>query len=343
MSPSPTARVTPTTTPAGVKIFSDNFETAFSGWTTVAPVTWYTGTPKNGTHSILLQTTAAIKRTVSTVGYKDISVSFYLGANSLDSSAENMQMTWYDGSVWTVLAQITDGTEDNALHIYQCTLPTAAANNPNFAVKFKLNGSSTDDYGYVDNVTVKGELEPTVTPTDTPTPTVTPTPTETPTPTPTPTLAPMSTPTPTVTPTPSPSPTPIPGNSGSAFIPNYYCSQLGEITCIFISNITNSDISVKVTLFKNDGTILTGYTSCLGFFNNFKNNLTDCSASFTLGPNKSGYLIIGIPVASNGYGIIQWNQNSNNVKGLVAHGQYFFDSNGIRERYSIPINAGLPF
>ncbi|HEX3046122.1 MAG TPA: hypothetical protein VHY08_15310 [Bacillota bacterium] len=210
-------------TPHGPKIFSDDFEGKFSGWTLVDPVTWFKGSPSHGAHSIQLQITGAIQRTISTVGYNEINISFEMGADSLDSSDENMQMLWFDGSDWNVLAEIDAGDDDNLLHEYQFPLPKSAENNPDFAIRFQLNGNSMDDYGFVDDVLIRGEKgvsrlsstptsQQTPTPTSTVTPTFTPRSTNTPTSTVTPTSTPRSTntPTSTVTPTSTPRPTNTP-------------------------------------------------------------------------------------------------------------------------------------
>jgi PKD repeat protein len=145
-----------------VTIFSDDFEAEFSGWTTYDTVEWYTGSPKNGTHSIRLRRDGTIEQTIPTAGYQNISVSFYLGAYSLDNANENVQALWYDGVDWTVLKQIDNGDpeEDQQLHYFSYSLPAGANENPNFALQFRINGSGTGDYGYVDDVVVEGEEAP---------------------------------------------------------------------------------------------------------------------------------------------------------------------------------------
>jgi PKD repeat protein len=141
----------------GDALFSDDFEAALAGWTQSGDVTWYTGSPRLGTHGVRLRVTGSIQKTVSTSGYQGITVSFYMGAYSLDNANENMQALWYNGSTWTVLKQISDGApeEDNKLHYFQFSLPVGADDNAAFALRFKLNGSGTGDYGYVDNVVVQ--------------------------------------------------------------------------------------------------------------------------------------------------------------------------------------------
>jgi PKD repeat protein len=140
----------------GDALFSDDFEAALS-WTQSGNVTWYTGSPKLDTHGVRLRVTGSIEETISTSGYQGITVSFYMGAYSLDNANENMQALWYDGSTWTVLKQINnnDPEEDNHLHYFEFSLPVGADDNTDFALRFKLNGSGTGDYGYVDNVVLQ--------------------------------------------------------------------------------------------------------------------------------------------------------------------------------------------
>ena len=149
------------TAPTGTTIFSDNFD-ASQSWTPTGDVTWYTGTPHNGTHAIRLRATGSIDKSVSLAGYQNVTLSFQMGANSLDSSAENLQALYWDGTTWQVAAQIDNGSanENNLLNPYTITLPAAVNNLSSFALRFKLNGSSTNDQGYVDDVTVTGTAIP---------------------------------------------------------------------------------------------------------------------------------------------------------------------------------------
>ena len=147
---------------APVTIFTDDFEVAFAGWTLGGTPDWYVGSPMNGTHSIRLRKTDSITKTVDTSGHTSITVSFYLGAFSLDNAAENVQALWYDGATWRILKQINDGDpeEDKKLHYFQYSLPSGASDNSAFALRFVVNGDATNDYGYVDDVLVQGEPIP---------------------------------------------------------------------------------------------------------------------------------------------------------------------------------------
>ncbi len=142
----------PSTDP--VTLFTDSFEQSLS-WTKAGDTSWYTGSPKAGTHSVRLRRTGSIEKAVSLAGYKSASVSFKMGANSLDGS-EYAQALYYNGSSWVELARINNGSqnENKALNPYTVALPAATDNLASFALRFKLNGSGTGDYLYVDDVTV---------------------------------------------------------------------------------------------------------------------------------------------------------------------------------------------
>ncbi len=141
-----------------VSIFSDDFETGITGWSTSDVVEWYSGTPHNDLYSVRLRRDGAIQRTISTVGYTNLNVSFYLGAYSLDRSTEYAEAHWYDGSGWTLLKRINNGDpeEDRALHYFEYSLPASADGNASFALRFRIVASGTGDYGYVDDVVVQG-------------------------------------------------------------------------------------------------------------------------------------------------------------------------------------------
>jgi hypothetical protein len=146
-----------TTQKAPQTIFTDTFETALN-WTKVGAVTWYTGTPKVGTHAARLQTTASIEKAISLANYSNITVSFRMGANSLDTSSENVQALYYNGTSWITLTTIANGSanENNQLNPYTFTLPATMNNKSTFKLRFKINGSAVDDYAFVDEVKVGG-------------------------------------------------------------------------------------------------------------------------------------------------------------------------------------------
>jgi hypothetical protein len=139
-------------------ILSEDFDSGLSGWTITGDVSSYVGSPKSGAQSIQMKGGGQIKRTIPTTGYKTITVSFALGASSIESG-EEVQVLWSsDGASWTMLKKIEDGDpeEDNQLHDFTYTLPATASNNPDFTLWFRNTGTGSNDYGYVDNVVVSG-------------------------------------------------------------------------------------------------------------------------------------------------------------------------------------------
>jgi PKD repeat protein len=140
-------------------IFSDNFNAALSPlWIAGGTPDWYAGTPKNGSHSIQLVQTERITRTISTAGYTNIILSCALGARSLEpGETVQAQYSTDGGTNWIMWAQINDWEDDNALHNFpSIALPSSANNNPNFMLRFRIYGSGTGDYGYIDDVQVAG-------------------------------------------------------------------------------------------------------------------------------------------------------------------------------------------
>jgi len=140
-------------------LFSDGFETGIVGWSLNPRVDWLLGVPSNGTYCVRLRLDGYMERTVSTVCYDNVTVSFYMGANSIEAG-ETVRALWYNGASWTVLKSIGDGDpeEDGALHYFQYTLPAGAANNANFGIRFEINGNSNGDMGYVDDVVVAADI-----------------------------------------------------------------------------------------------------------------------------------------------------------------------------------------
>jgi len=141
-------------------IFSDDFEAGFSGYTTTGNVNWNGPgvPPANGNYAIRIRQVGTVSRTISTVGYTSINVSFYLAA-TVNVGGEYVNAAWYDGTTWTVLHQINNGDpeEDSQLHLFTYALPAGAQNNAAFALRFTLVGSSMNDRGYIDDIVVTGK------------------------------------------------------------------------------------------------------------------------------------------------------------------------------------------
>ena len=148
--------ITATSGGGTVTIYSDNFNNGVTGWTTEPDArSCYCSSPSN--YLINLRSGGAMWRTISTVGYSSIQVTYLLGVTSLEAG-EKQEVLWYNGSTWTVIDTIADGDpdEDGVRRIYQFTLPAGANNNANFAIKFDQTADLWDDNSFLDDLVIEG-------------------------------------------------------------------------------------------------------------------------------------------------------------------------------------------
>lgn len=146
-------------------------------------------------------------------------------------------------------------------------------------------------------------------------------------------------------------------NSGMATIPYFYASDgtYYSSSVYFISNVTEEPITVTITLYKEDGTILTdtdndsttGTIRGTNFssYSEYSDINSPSSLTVTLNGLESGYLSICSSTLSFGHGVIKWNQDSNALYGLVSHGYMYQKRNSTDQtsRTAIDINNSQPF
>jgi len=140
-------------------IFADNFEAGISGWAITGTPDWFSGAPADGTHCAQIAKRESLQRTLSTRGYDSVTVSFSLGAKGLSKKHSRVDLSWFNGTSWTVLARISkpDPTADGQLHPFDLTLPASAADNARFALRVALTGQiGTSDRGYIDDIVISG-------------------------------------------------------------------------------------------------------------------------------------------------------------------------------------------
>lgn len=137
--------------------FSSNFNASFNGWARSGNVTRNSIASTIGSHSIQLKGPANMTRAISTRGYENVTLVIYLGAKAYES-AEQLKVSWWDGSAWRVLLVIRNGTarENARLNKLQIKLPAAAADNPNFKIRIQQISADSNDYGYVDELRLVG-------------------------------------------------------------------------------------------------------------------------------------------------------------------------------------------
>jgi hypothetical protein len=139
-------------------------------------------------------------------------------------------------------------------------------------------------------------------------------------------------------------------STGKAVIPAYLTSSSAK-TVFSVSNITDEQISVTVTLYEKDGTIITDdNSSSAGRITgsnllNYDDQNTDSTLTFTLDAHCTGYFSTNYTSSVKfGYGVIQWQQDSNALLGLVVVGaENIYVDTDADSRYLVPVNNGLPF
>jgi PKD repeat protein len=148
-------------------IFSDGFETvrpSGNGWTETGTVNWGAYTPRHGNYDVQFMgggTAESIRRTISTAGNSNIIVSFAWSAQSLETGEYiRAEYSTNGGTSYTTLSQLNGPITvvPTTLTTYTSSaLPTAAEHDSNFVLRFIISASSsTNDYGYVDDVQVTG-------------------------------------------------------------------------------------------------------------------------------------------------------------------------------------------
>ena len=145
-------------------IFSDDFEAGLAAEWNPSNAEWYNSSPRRGLYSVRLSGGGSIERTISTELHTGITVSFYLGASELEAG-EYVMAKWSPdgGTTWTSLKEIAHvedpdapTEEDGRLRLYSFALPSDADDATDFRLRFELSGDAADDYGFVDDVVMKG-------------------------------------------------------------------------------------------------------------------------------------------------------------------------------------------
>jgi len=175
-------------------LFFDDFEAAnFAKWETPISPNWEVNFGSiTGVYGADVEGNTdgndAIRRSISTVGYDNLVLSYRFKADNLDTDAINhdevrVQYSTNGGASWVTIYSIADGEDDHidstetGLYHKFHALPGAASNNANFAIRFDPDLVGGPDEVWVDDVMVTGrEMGNTPPPPPPPTPTPTPPP-----------------------------------------------------------------------------------------------------------------------------------------------------------------------
>lgn len=166
---------------AATNVFTDGFEpstnlgnwTVTSGWVSAGDQN-HTGIKSaklagpNNNNNNNNGGTQIMSKTISTVGFDGIVVSFWYRASDLEWSQnqgglDKVEVSYtVNGSTWTEFNQIDgnsndDNDENGQWNFVTLNLPSSADNNTNFALRFDGEVSSGNDNVWIDDVTVSGD------------------------------------------------------------------------------------------------------------------------------------------------------------------------------------------
>jgi len=96
--------------------------------------------------------TSSIKRTLSTVGYENIQVSFSLAAVGFNNPNDAVVVEWFDGTSWHELLHIKGKNPlgDEQFHDFSYSLPSSAKDNPSFEIRFGIEHQGKTESALVD-------------------------------------------------------------------------------------------------------------------------------------------------------------------------------------------------
>ena len=136
--------------------FDDN--TSLTGWkrSSTTNTASYTGTPKVGDACLQLKYNANVITYVKLTGFKNIVLTYKMAKNSLETNEKVVcEYSTNGGSTWTAAATLLNTAANNTFTSYTANI----ANCTVLQLRFKIVGSATDDYAYIDDVKITGDLQ----------------------------------------------------------------------------------------------------------------------------------------------------------------------------------------
>jgi len=138
-------------------IFYDSFDNnlaRLNGWkeSSATNVTLYTGSYKVGAAAMQIKYNANVIAYINTAPYKNMKLTYRMAKYSLETG-EKLVCQYDIGAGWVTAATLLNTASSGTYTSYTTTIPNANV----LKVRFILNESATDDYGYVDEVKLVGD------------------------------------------------------------------------------------------------------------------------------------------------------------------------------------------
>jgi len=141
---------------ASTTIFSDNFNTGYSGWTVFDSANVSSvASPAIVPNSVQSKLDGSITRVVSTVGYTGVSVSWNLAGTGMVGS-DRCYFEVDTGTGFTALGSLADPNDTKVFFPGSANNVPGADNNPNFTLRYRTAGDNIGDTCFFEDVTVTG-------------------------------------------------------------------------------------------------------------------------------------------------------------------------------------------
>jgi hypothetical protein len=140
--------------------------------------------------------------------------------------------------------------------------------------------------------------------------------------------------------------TPAYGGDGGAILPSWYKDPSPMYTSIFVSNVSDEQVTVYITLYNVDGNTYTESSETgtnLSVERGFSGDPMSVSGA-TLQANATGELrVLGTGVLKTGYGEIKWSSTGSSRVALIAFARQTFDASSGLAFAVFPVNGFVPF
>jgi len=143
----------------GLTIFEDRLDSQSSkleSWkeSSTSYVLRYTGSYKIGTAAMQLKYNGSAITYINIAPFKNLVLTFKMAKYSLESGEYVIcEYSTNNGSTWVTAGKLLNTASSGTFYSYTVNIPNANT----LWIRFKIVGSATDDYGYIDDVVLTGD------------------------------------------------------------------------------------------------------------------------------------------------------------------------------------------
>ena len=125
-------------------LFTDNFDNGWSNWQVNGPSVVSTTLHVISGEAVRIRDNTILTKSIDTTGHSGISVHYSLAAGVLENPDHCYFEVSFDGNNWITVLDLGNGQDNNVYQVgtYQ---NVAADDNPNFAIRYRVQGSGADN------------------------------------------------------------------------------------------------------------------------------------------------------------------------------------------------------